>query len=62
MQNVSLYDVSYNTLFGSKPLRISFDEADGFIRTMMGLDIYYCLPPKYDAIYNTVRYFISQKK
>ena len=31
-ENILVYDISYKTLFGSKPLRIRFDEVDGFIR------------------------------
>ena len=31
------YDILYRTLFGSKPLQISFDEVDGFIRVYDGI-------------------------
>ena len=31
-ENILVYDISYKTLFGPKPLRIRFDEVDGFIR------------------------------
>ena len=55
-----IYNISYKTLIGPKPLRIRFDKIDGFIRfygeskylVLLGLE-------KYDAIYNKTRYFIS---
>ena len=55
-KNVLVYDISYKTLFGSKPLRIRFDEVDGFIRV--------CNEARYltlfgSKIYNKVRYLIS---
>ena len=31
-ENISVYDVSYKTLTVPKPLRITFDKIDGFIR------------------------------
>ena len=31
-ENISVYDISYNTLIGPKPLQIRFDKIDGFIR------------------------------
>ena len=57
-----IYDISYKTLIGSKPLHIRFDEIDGFIRiydggrylTMFGSE-------KYDATYDRIRYLISLK-
>ena len=30
-KNILIYDISYKTLIGSKPLRIRFDKIDGFI-------------------------------
>ena len=36
-QNIFVYDILYKTLFGSKPLQISFDEVDGFIRVYDGI-------------------------
>ena len=44
--------MSYKTLIGAKSLRIRFDKIDGF--TLFG-------PEKHDAIYNRIRYLISQK-
>ena len=31
-ENISVYDISYKTSMGPKPLRIRFDKIDGFIR------------------------------
>ena len=31
-ENILVYDVSYKTLIGAKPLGIIFDNVDGFIR------------------------------
>ena len=31
-ENILIYDISYKTLIGSKPLRIRFDKIDGIIR------------------------------
>ena len=36
-KNIFVYDISYKILFGSKPLRIRFDEVDGFIRVYDGI-------------------------
>ena len=36
-KNILFYDILYRTLFGSKPLQISFDEVDGFIRVYDGI-------------------------
>ena len=36
-QNIFVYDILYKTLFGSKPLQISFDEVDEFIRVYDGI-------------------------
>ena len=55
-KNVLVYDISYKTLFGSKPLRIRFDEVDGFIRVCNGARYLTLFGSK---IYNRVRYLIS---
>ena len=61
-KNILVYDISYKTLFGSKPLRIKFDEVDRFIRVYDGIRYVVLFgPEKYDAIYNRIRYLISQK-
>ena len=57
-----IYDISYKTLTGSKPLRIRFDRIDGIIRIY---DRSRCLTlfgtKKYDALYEKIRYLISIK-
>ena len=35
-ENILIYDISYKTLVGSKPLYISFDKIDRFIRIYDG--------------------------
>ena len=61
-ENILIYDISYKTLIGGKPLRIRFDKIDGFIRVYDGS---WCLLSfglvKYDAIYNRIRSLTSQK-
>ena len=61
-KNILIYDISYKTLIGSKPLRIRFDEIDGIIRIYNGTR-YLTLfgTKKYDAIYDRIRYLISLK-
>ena len=57
-----IYDISYKTLIGPKPLRIRFHKIDGFIRIFDGaryLVLFY--PEKYDAINNRIRCLKSQK-
>ena len=61
-ENILIHDISYETLIGSKSLRIRFDKVDGIIRiydrsrysTLLGTK-------KYDAIYDKIRYLISMK-
>ena len=48
---------------GTKPLRIRFDDRDGFIKIYDGIRysiLFGSIP--YDAIYNRIRYLISEKK
>ena len=61
-KNILIYDISYKTLIGSKPLRIRFDKIDGFIRIYDGTR-YLTLfgSEKYGTIYNRIRYLISLK-
>ena len=35
-ENISVYDISYKTSTGPKPLRIRFDKIDGFIMVLDG--------------------------
>ena len=59
---ILIYDISYETLIGTKLLHIRFNKINGFIRVYGGT-IYSILfgLEKYDAIYNRIRYFIRQK-
>ena len=36
-ENILIYDISYKTFMGAKPLRIRFDEIDGFIKIHNGI-------------------------
>ena len=57
-----VYDISYKTLMGAKPLHISFDKINGFIRVydetrylvLFGTEIY-------GGIFNRIRYLIEEK-
>ena len=61
-ENILIYDISYKTLIGSKPLRIRFDEIDGIIRIYNGTrHLTLFGTKKYDAIYDRIRYLISLK-
>ena len=61
--NILIYNISYKTLISAKRLRIRLDKVDGFIRVYNG-SRYFLLfgPEKYDAIYNRIRYLVSQKR
>ena len=61
-KNSLLYDISYKTLFGCKPLRVRFDEVYGFIIAYIGIR-YFTLfdPKKYFTTYNKIWYLINQK-
>ena len=60
-ENIQIYNISYKTLIGAKELHNRLNKIDGFIRihnrntylVLFGLE-------KYDAIYNRIRYLISQ--
>ena len=58
-----VYDISCKAMFGSKPLRIRFDEVGGSIRVYDGIRYLVLFGyQKYDPIYNKIRYLINQKK
>ena len=60
--NILIYNISYKTLVGAKPLHIRFDIINRFIRVYDGTR---CLElfgaEKYDFIYNTIKYLIGVK-
>ena len=50
-ENILLYDISCKTLIGTKPLLISFDNVDGFIKVYDGNKHLVLLSPKkYDGL------------
>ena len=54
--------ISYKTLIGAKPLRISFVKVDGFIIVYDGIRYLVLFGlENYDAIYNKIRYLIGVK-
>ena len=55
-KNILIYDTSYNIFMGTKPLHISYDEIDGFIRYLVLI-----ASERYDKIYDRVRYVITKK-
>ena len=57
-----IYDISYKTLIGPKPLRIRFDKLDGIIKIFDGSKYPVLLDlENYDAIYIRIRYVTSIK-
>ena len=61
-KNISVYNISYKTLIGTKSLRIQLDKEDGFIRVYDGGKYLVSFgTEKYHAIYNRIRYLLSQK-
>ena len=55
-------DILYKNLIGAKPQRVRFDKIDGFIGFYNGTRYLVLFGhEKYDAIYNRIRYLISQK-
>ena len=62
-ENILVYDILYKILICRKPLCIIFDKVDGFIITRTYDGTRYLVlfgPEKYDAIYNKIRYLLSQ--
>ena len=61
-ENVLIYDVSYKTFIGTKPLHIVFDKVDGFIRDY-DYSQYLVLftLEKHNAIYDRIRYLLGLK-
>ena len=57
-----IYDISYKTLTGSKPLGIRFDKIDRIIRIYDGTRYITLLgTKKYGAVYDRIRFRISLK-
>ena len=59
---ILIYGILCKNLIGAKPLRIMFNKVDEFIRVYDGTRYLVLFgPEKYDAIYNRIKYVISQK-
>ena len=55
-KNILIYEISYKTLIGPKPLRTRFDKIDGFIIIYYGTRyLTFFGSEKYDTIYNRIR-------
>ena len=53
-ENILIYEISYKTLIGAKPLRISFDEVDGFISQKTGITDIFSHILIYEISYKTL--------
>ena len=61
-ENLLICNISYKTLIDPKPLPNRFDQIDGFIRIYDGIRYLTLFGSEgYEAIYNRIRYLISQK-
>ena len=57
-----VWNISYKTLTGAKPLCIRFSKVDGFVRVYDGTRYVVLFgPEKHDVIFNRIRYLLSQK-
>ena len=57
IENILIYNISYKTLMGAKPLRIRFDKINGFIRVYDGTRYLVLFGgEKYNFIYNRMSY------
>ena len=55
-ENILIFDISYKTLMGTKPLHIRFVKVDGFITVYDGTRYLVLLGgEKYNFIYNRIR-------
>ena len=56
-ENILIYTTLYKTFIGAKPLRIRFNEVDGFSHIFDGTRyLALIIPERYDAIYDRIRY------
>ena len=61
-ENILIYDILYKTFMDSKPLRIRFNETDGFIKVYDGIRYLVLFGHLwYDEIYDRITYLISEK-
>ena len=63
-KNILVYNSSYKTSTGPKPLRISFDKIDRFIRVLYGEIKHWVLFEYglFDKICDRIKYLICKKK
>ena len=58
-ENILIYNISNKTLIGAKPLYITFNQGDGFMRVYDGSKYLVLFDSEqYDTIYNRIRYLI----
>ena len=62
-ENISVYNISYKSPTGPKPLRITFDKIDGFILSLDGKIKHLILFDYglFDKICDKIEYLISKK-
>ena len=61
-QNILIYNILYKNLICEKPLRIKFNEVDGFIRVYDGTTyLVLFVSEKFYCIYNKFRYLSAKK-
>ena len=61
-KNILVYDISDKSLITAKPLHISFDKIDGFLKAYDGTRYLVLFGnKKYNFIYNKIRYLIGVK-
>ena len=62
-ENILIFDVSYKSLVGAKPLDIMCNKVDGFVRNYRGTKylVLFGTEMAYDAIFDRIRYFIGLK-
>ena len=59
-ENILIYDISYKTLIGAKPLLVRFNKIERFIRVYDGTRYLVLFGgEKYDFIYNRIRYLLG---
>ena len=63
-ENISVYNISYKTPTGPKPLLIRFDKIDGFILALDGKNkhLILCDYGLFSKIYDKIKHLISKKK
>ena len=61
-KNILVYGISYKSLFGSKLLRIKFDEANGFIRVYLGIRYLLLFGPENMMLFKVELYILLAEK